>query len=105
MGLIKLIVQGGYVLPLTVLVADIFSFMGHGRDESLWLKNSMICGGGIQSTKTGNLPNCRITGKCFIENTEIVPIHNIPALSVFVNACLTGKMYCSIPMGHQPTEI
>ena len=76
-------------------IADIFSFMGHGRDESLWLKNSMICGGGIQSTKTGNLPNCRITGKCFIENTEIVPIHNIPALSVFVNACLTGKIGAS----------
>lgn len=76
-------------------IADVLSFMGHGRDEFLWLKNGAICRGMIQSTKAGNQPNCRITGKCVIENAEIVPIHNIPALNVFVNACLTGKIGAS----------
>lgn len=73
-------------------LADIFSFMGHGRDELLWLKNSLLCSGMIQSKKTGNLPNCITTGKCFAEGAEVLPIHQIPSLTVFVNACLTGKI-------------
>ena len=82
-------------------VADIFSFMGHGKDELLWLKKGLLCSGIIAAEKTGNLPNCRITGnlpdcritgKCFEEDTEVLPISDIPSLSVFVNACLTGKI-------------
>ena len=77
---------------------DVLSFMGHGRDELLWLKGGAICSGLLDMVNTKNedicetLPSCRFTGKCQHNNTQILPIREIFALNVFVNACFSGKV-------------
>lgn len=70
---------------------DIFSFMGHGRDELLWITNGVICGG-VRESDDSNLPSCKIEGRCLKKNIDILNVDELYALNLFVNACSVGKV-------------
>lgn len=72
--------------------ADVFSFMGHGRDEHLWLNKGLICNGPDGNECGEILPYCKKYGRCFEKNFQVLPISETYVINVFINACLTGKI-------------
>lgn len=74
---------------------DIFSIIGHGRDEFVWLKDGVICGknqiisNNIEMEKYGK-PCCHYTGHCYKHDLKVLPGNKINALHFFINSCYSA---------------
>lgn len=72
---------------------NVFSLIGHARDELIWLSDSLICTG-VQkgSFQDDKCTSCQIDGKCFKQNLDVLKIKDLLFQHVFINACCCGKM-------------
>lgn len=73
--------------------SEIFSIIGHGRDEFIWLQDGVICSKLINS-KIENQdipkPACFYTGKCYKSDNEILHGYEIKTNNIFMNSCYSG---------------
>lgn len=74
------------------------SFVGHGRDELIWLTDAVICGKSTSPNfKCHEIrPNCETNGKCFKENVTVIKASKIKAYNFFANSCCSAKMSDSV---------
>ncbi|MGE7997635.1 hypothetical protein ACQKOF_02935 [Lysinibacillus sp. NPDC093190] len=76
---------------------EIFSFIGHGRDEFVWLQDGIICGksANIRTNyefTNQSMPSCYYTGKCYKTDLNILPGYEIDAKHIFMNSCFSGLL-------------
>lgn len=72
---------------------DLFSIIGHGRDEFIWLKDGVICGKNSQLNlynKQSEKPCCYYTGNCYKSDLKVLPGAQLKALHFFMNSCYSS---------------
>lgn len=72
---------------------DLLSFIGHGRDELIWITDGVICPGKCNAKDNPSRQTCcQITNECFKNPIDIIKISDIKVRHIFINACSSGKM-------------
>jgi len=80
-----------YEKPVTLT-----TFIGHGRDELLWLNDGGICGrihcDINNKTKKANMPACYYSNDCFWTGLNKVFAYDVLSRHAFINSCYSSKI-------------
>lgn len=71
--------------------AEVLAFVGHGRDELLWLTQGVLCAG-PKNVVGKRVPNCNNCGECFKQNVDIMKISDVNVTNCFIQSCTGGNM-------------